>query len=104
MLEILLQGYVLQAFPQSSTPMTLRGGNWPDRAGQLRRFSLVRNRSGSRSRALIRIIHSRDSVFLQFAQSLFFLLLLFRQILLALFILVVRLCQFVFLPAAGLDS
>jgi hypothetical protein len=66
----------------------------------LRGFSLLRR--GTRGRGLVRIIHSRGRVFLQLAQPFFFLFLFLCEILLALFVLVIRLCQFIVLPAAGL--
>jgi hypothetical protein len=59
-------------------------------------------RGQNRRRWLIRIIHNDRSVFFQLAQPFFFLLLFLCQVFLALFVLVVRLCQFVTLPAARL--
>jgi len=73
------------------------------RHSQLRCFSGLRRRNRGQGRGLFGIIHTRNSVFFQLAQALFFLLLLLRKILLALLILVVRLCQFVILPVDRLD-
>lgn len=68
---------------------------------QLCGVSLVGRGIGRRN--LIWIVHTDSSVFLQFAQALFFLFLLLRQVLLTLFILVIRFCQFITLIAARLD-
>lgn len=96
-----LKLFFLQELAQHRLPGNYRLGNQPKGAAGLSIFSLVRLWNGDRG--LIRIIHGCNNIFFQFAQPLFFLFFLFRQIFLTLFILVVRLCQFVVPPAARLD-
>ncbi len=60
-------------------------------------------RRQNRQRRLISVTRYGYSAFFQFAQSFFFLLLFLCQILLALFELIVRFCQFIPLPTGRLD-
>ena len=96
-----LKLFFLQGLAQHRLPGNYRAGNQPKGAARLSIFFFVRRRNGDRG--LVRVIDGCNNIFFQFAQPLFFLFFLFRQIFLALFILVIRLCQFVVPPAARLD-
>lgn len=95
------RGIFLQAPAQNPAPMNVWAGSRSNGAVHLRSFPFVRRQNGGRG--LTRIIHSRNGIFLQLAQSLFFLLLLLRQVFLTLFILIIRFCQFITLIAGRLD-